>query len=174
MECIACGNAREVHFCNPRRLCGRNALVQRHARHTPNDLACCVLTPPSGRRRELRVNFPLSTYSVFDEENVSRGNENNCAMSKRRIAPSLDQDKTVPARSRFQGFSLGWLAAIHPSTIARESLASRTISSASVCVATEEWSQSMTLRFRRQASKKSKARSAVAPSASPTTSNVKR
>jgi len=53
------------------------------------------------------MNFPLSTYSVFGEENVSRGNENNFAMLKKRVALSLDQDKTIPAPRRFQGFNLG-------------------------------------------------------------------
>src|SRR4029077_9702176 len=65
------------------RLRGRNALVQRHARRTPNDLARCVLTPLGGRNRELRANFPLSSYSVFGGENVSRKNENSFAEQKR-------------------------------------------------------------------------------------------
>ena len=51
----------------------------------PNNLARCVLTPSSGGRRKLRMNFPLYTYSVFGEENVSRGNENNFAMLKKRV-----------------------------------------------------------------------------------------
>src|ERR1051326_8474225 len=55
---------------------GRNALVQRHARLIPNNLARCVLTPLHGRRRDLRVNFPLSSNSVFRRKNVSRENEN--------------------------------------------------------------------------------------------------
>jgi hypothetical protein len=33
------------------------------------NLARCVLTPLHGRRRDLRVNFPLSSNSVFREKN---------------------------------------------------------------------------------------------------------
>src|SRR6476660_9339409 len=38
-------------------------------------LACCVCSQRS-RKGVTRVNFPLSTYSVFREKNVSPGNEN--------------------------------------------------------------------------------------------------
>jgi hypothetical protein len=41
---------------------------------TPKDLARCVLTSRSSKGVYC-VNFPLSTYSVFQEENVSRQNE---------------------------------------------------------------------------------------------------
>jgi hypothetical protein len=55
---------------------GRNALVHRHARLISNNLARCVLTPLHGRRRDLRVSFPLSSNSVFRRKNVSRANKN--------------------------------------------------------------------------------------------------
>jgi hypothetical protein len=56
--------------------CGRNALVERHARLTPERLARCVLTQLCSGKRDLRVNFPLSIYSVFGEKNVSQDVEN--------------------------------------------------------------------------------------------------
>jgi hypothetical protein len=60
----------------PMKAAGRsgNALVLRHARLSPNDFARCALRP----RRHIgtcRVNFPLSTYSVFREKNVSQESE---------------------------------------------------------------------------------------------------
>lgn len=78
----------------PPACCGRNALVQRHARLTPNNLARCVLTPRCSRWRDLRVNFPLSTYSVFGEKNVSRENENNLGGATKGDL-SLSPDKTA-------------------------------------------------------------------------------
>jgi hypothetical protein len=41
----------------------------------PNTLARCVLTPRDSKSVS-GVNFPLSTYSVFGQKNVSRENEN--------------------------------------------------------------------------------------------------
>src|ERR1700676_4453776 len=69
-SCIAMRGKPRAHA--PASPCGRNALVQRHARLTPEQLPRCVLTPLCGRKRDLRVNFPLSTYSVFEEKNVSQ------------------------------------------------------------------------------------------------------
>jgi hypothetical protein len=74
--CTAISNAREVTFPTSARLYGRKALVQRHARLARYNLARCVLTPLHGKKRDLRVNFPLSTNSAFGEKNVSLKNEN--------------------------------------------------------------------------------------------------
>jgi hypothetical protein len=57
----------------------------------PYNAARCVLTPLQGRRRDLRVNFPLSTNSVFGKKNVSQGNENILARPRRRSGVSLAQ-----------------------------------------------------------------------------------
>jgi len=44
---------------------------------TPDNLVRCVLTPLCSRKRKLRPNFPLSTYSVFAEKNVSQKVKSN-------------------------------------------------------------------------------------------------
>jgi hypothetical protein len=58
----------------------------------PEHLARCVL-PPHSSKAVSRVNFPLSTYSVFGEENVSEENENTFGHSERSDVLSLGEDK---------------------------------------------------------------------------------
>jgi hypothetical protein len=82
---------------------GRNALVQRHARLVPNNLARCVLTPLHGRRRDLRVNFRLSSNSVFREKNVSRANENISTWPRGWILSGVSVYVRVFAKRRPRG-----------------------------------------------------------------------
>ena len=67
----------------------RNALVRRHARLTPDESRPLRLDATQ-QQRSLRVNFPLSTYSAFGEENVSRGNENTFEGLKKTLSGGQD------------------------------------------------------------------------------------
>jgi hypothetical protein len=58
----------------------------------PEHLARCVL-PPHSSKAVSRVNFPLSTYSVFGGKNVSGTNENIFGHSGQSDVLSLGEDK---------------------------------------------------------------------------------
>ncbi len=89
------------------------------------------------------VNFPLSTYSVFGEKNVSRENENILATATqdtKRVLATLVLSFTLGPFGELQGVNFGWFAAIQRSINSKNSVASATGYSASACVATEAWS----------------------------------
>src|SRR5216683_1790871 len=116
----------------------------------PKTLARCVFTPRDSKSVS-GVNFPLPTYSVFGEKNVSRENENILVWPPRRCVLSSTQDAkrvlvtfvlsfTLRPFGELQGVNFAWFAAIQRSTNSKNSFASATISSASVFVAMEAWS----------------------------------